>query len=86
MDIATLSLLLLVGILFFLLIGVPLGFATGALGAAIIYLKFGMPGVGIVMQRMYGLCTQYTIIAVPLFIFMASLLERSSIARICMTR
>ncbi|MGI9298296.1 MAG: TRAP transporter large permease [Gammaproteobacteria bacterium] len=81
MDIATLSLLLLVGILFFLLIGAPLGFATGVLGAAIIYLKFGMPGVGVVMQRMYGLCTQYTIIAVPLFIFMACLLERSGIAR-----
>ena len=81
MDIATLSLLLLAGILFFLLIGAPLGFATGVLGAAIVYLKFGMPGVGVVMQRMYGLCTQYTLIAVPLFIFMASLLERSTIAQ-----
>ncbi|MGI9338792.1 MAG: TRAP transporter large permease [Gammaproteobacteria bacterium] len=81
MDIATLSLLLLAGILLFLVLGVPLGFATGVLGAAIVYLKFGMPGVGIVMQRMYGLCTQYTLIAVPLFIFMASLLERSTIAQ-----
>lgn len=81
MDIATLSLLLLAGVLFFLLIGAPLGFATGLLGAAVVYFKFGLPGVGVVMQRMYGLCTQYTLIAVPLFIFMASLLERSGIAR-----
>ena len=81
MSIATLSLLLLIGILIFLVLGVPLGFATGVLGAAIVYLKFGMPGLGLVMQRVYDLCTQYTIIAVPLFIFMASLLERSSIAQ-----
>ena len=81
MDVATLSLLLLVGILGLLAIGVPLGFATGFLGVAIAYGKFGLPGLGLVMQRMYGLATEYVIISVPLFIFMASLLERSGIAR-----
>lgn len=81
MDIATLSLLLLVAILVLLAIGVPLGFATGFLGAVILYQKFGIPGMGLVMQRMYGLCTDYVMISVPLFIFMASLLERSGIAR-----
>ena len=81
MDAAAVSLLLLVGILIFLVLGAPLGFATGLLGAVIVYLKFGMPGLGLVMQRMYGLCTNYVLISVPLFIFMASLLERSSIAK-----
>ena len=81
MDIATLSLFLLVAILALLAIGVPLGFATGFLGAGVLFLKFGVPGLGLVMQRMYGLCTDYVLISVPLFIFMASLLERSGIAR-----
>ena len=81
MDVAAVSLFLLVGILVFLVLGAPLGFATGLLGAAIVYLKFGAPGLGLVMQRMYGLCTNYVLISVPLFIFMASLLERSSIAK-----
>jgi tripartite ATP-independent transporter DctM subunit len=81
MDVATISLLLLVGILGLLAIGVPLGFATGFLGVVIAYGKFGLPGLGLVMQRMYGLATEYVIISVPLFIFMASLLERSGIAR-----
>src|SRR5918994_3703973 len=81
MDVATISLLLLVGILVLLAMGVPLGFATGFLGVAIAYGKFGLPGLGLVMQRMYGLATEYVIISVPLFIFMASLLERSGIAR-----
>jgi len=81
MDVATLSLLLLVGILFLLAVGVPLGFATGVLAVLIAYLNFGVPGLGLLMQRMYGLTTEYVIISVPLFILMASLLERSGIAR-----
>jgi tripartite ATP-independent transporter DctM subunit len=81
MDVATLSLFLLVAILVLLAIGVPLGFATGFLGVVLVYAKFGIPGLGLVMQRMYALCTEYVIISVPLFILMASLLERSGIAR-----
>jgi tripartite ATP-independent transporter DctM subunit len=81
MDIATLSLLLLVGILVLIALGVPLAFTTGMLGVLLVYFKFGIPGLGLVMQRMYGLATEYVIIAVPLFILMASLLERSGVAR-----
>ena len=81
MDIGTLSLLLLVGVLFFLVLGTPLGFATGLLGCAILYIKFGEPGLGLAMSRMYALTQGYSFIAVPLFIFMASLLERSTIAQ-----
>jgi len=81
LDPATLSLALLVGILVLLAIGVPLGFATAFLGMLVAFDQFGIRGVGLVLQRMYGLTTQYVIISVPLFIFMASLLERSGIAR-----
>ncbi|WP_170335850.1 TRAP transporter large permease [Ruegeria arenilitoris] len=44
----------------------------------------GRPGTGplyILAQKIYGLLTDYVLISVPLFIFMASLLERSGIAR-----
>ena len=81
MGIETISILLLVGILVLLALGVPLAFSTGMLGVLLAYYKFGIPGLGLVMQRMYGLATEYVIIAVPLFILMASLLERSGIAR-----
>ena len=37
--------------------------------------------LNILIQRMYGLTTDYVLISVPLFIFMACLLERSGIAR-----
>jgi tripartite ATP-independent transporter DctM subunit len=90
MDIGTLSLIVLIGMLALLAIGMPLGFASGFLAAVVMVLKFGPDllfssfGTGpmnILAQRMYGLSTNYVLISVPLFIFMASLLERSGIAR-----
>ena len=81
LGVGTLSLLLLVGIFILLVAGVPLGFATGFLGAVIIWLNFGEPGLGLVMQRVYDLVVTHAIIAVPFFIVMASLLERSGIAK-----
>ena len=90
MDIGTLSLLLLLAMLALLAIGMPLGFASGFLALFVLVLKFGPDllfrsfGTGplnILAQRIYGLTTDYVIISVPLFIFMASLLERSGIAK-----
>ncbi len=90
MDIGTISLVLLIGIFVLLAIGMPLGFASGFLAVAVLMMKFGPDllfrsfGTGplnILAQRMYGLMTDYVLISVPLFIFMACLLERSNIAR-----
>ncbi|TQV72529.1 TRAP transporter large permease [Denitrobaculum tricleocarpae] len=90
MDIGTISLVLLIGIFVLLAIGMPLGFASGFLAVAVLVMKFGPEalfktfGTGILnilAQRMYGLLTDYVLISVPLFIFMACLLERSNIAK-----
>lgn len=90
MDIGTISLVLLIGIFVLLAIGMPLGFASGFLAVAVLVMKFGPDvllksfGTGILnilAQRMYGLLTDYVLISVPLFIFMACLLERSNIAK-----
>ena len=90
LDIGTISLILFVGMLLLLAIGMPLGFASGFLAVVVMFLRFGPErllsdfGTGplnILAQRMYGLTTDYVLISVPLFIFMASLLERSGIAR-----
>ena len=89
MDIGTISLIILVGLLVLLAIGMPLGLASGFLAAATLVMKFGPtldvqhPGTGplnILAQRIYGLMTDYVLISIPLFIFMAALLERSGIA------
>ncbi len=90
MDIGTISLILLIGLFVLLAIGMPLGFASGFLAVAVMMMKFGPDllfrsfGTGplnILAQRMYGLMTDYVLISVPLFIFMACLMERSGIAK-----
>ncbi|MBT7580321.1 MAG: TRAP transporter large permease subunit, partial [Candidatus Marinimicrobia bacterium] len=81
MGVAEISLLLLIGIIVLLALGVPLGLASGFLGAAIAYWKFGERGFFILGQRMYDITIEHALLAVPLFIFMAMLLERSDIAK-----
>ncbi|RVU34016.1 TRAP transporter large permease subunit [Hwanghaeella grinnelliae] len=81
MGIAELSILLLVGIVVLLAAGVPLGLASGFLGVCVAYWKLGERGFFILGQRMYDLTIEHALLAVPLFIFMAMLLERSNIAK-----
>lgn len=88
-DISTISLVLLIAMLLLLAIGMPLGFASAILAVGVLFMKFGPDflfssfGTGplnILAQRVYGLLTDYVLISIPLFIFMANLLERSGIA------
>lgn len=81
MGIAEVSLLVLLGIVILLALGVPLGLASGFLGVCVAYWKFGERGFFILGQRMYDITIEHALLAVPLFIFMAMLLERSNIAR-----
>jgi len=80
-GIGSMLVFLLAGILLLLVAGVPLGFATGSLGALLIWLKFGETGLGLVMQRIYDLVNTHAFVAIPFFILMAALLERSGIAK-----
>jgi TRAP-type mannitol/chloroaromatic compound transport system permease large subunit len=54
----------------------PLSFGSGILTRS-----FGTGPLNILAQRLYGITTNYVLISVPLFIFMATLLERSGIAK-----
>lgn len=90
MDIGTISLVVLVGMLVLLAIGMPLGFASGFLAVVVMVMKFGPDllfsnfGTGplnLLSQRIYGITTSYVLVSVPLFILMANLLERSGIAK-----
>ncbi|MEL6427128.1 MAG: TRAP transporter large permease subunit, partial [Pseudomonadota bacterium] len=52
-----------------------------AFGDGLLTRQFGTGPLNILAQRVYGLLTDYVLISIPLFIFMASLLERSGIAQ-----
>lgn len=89
-SLATISLVLLLGIFALLAIGMPLGFASAFLavvvlamkfGPELIFADFGRGPLSVVAQAVYRQMTNYVLISVPLFIFMAALLERCGIAR-----
>lgn len=89
-DIGTLSLIVLLGMFALLAIGMPLGFASAFLAVVTLMLKFppdllwgdfGRGPMSVLGQAVYRQMTNYVLISVPLFIFMAALLERSGIAR-----
>ena len=72
--------ILMFGSLFFLLgLGLPVAFACGSIGVIFTALLQGAAAVNIVPTRIFGLMTNYLLAAIPLFIFMACILERSGI-------
>lgn len=81
MSIEIISIILLFGVFGLMAVGVPLAFAAGSLAIVVAYLKFGTPVIAIAHKTVYGLATEYTLLSVPMFILMASLLERSRLAR-----
>ncbi|SDG46212.1 TRAP transporter, DctM subunit [Limimonas halophila] len=78
-DIATLSFLMFGALLVLLAAGMPLVFCTGSLGVVFIYLVGGQGMLNIIPTRIFPLMTNYQLSAIPLFIFMASMLERAGI-------
>lgn len=72
--------ILMFGSLFFLLgVGLPVAFAAGSVGVIFTALLQGPAAVNLVSTRIFGLMTNYLLAAIPLFIFMACILERSGI-------
>src|SRR4029078_2107663 len=80
MSIEFLSVLFVAVFAVTLLTGLPLAFATGAVAVVFAVVLFGMPGLTLIGSRMFTLMGNYALVSVPLFIFMACILERAGIA------
>jgi len=81
MDIGTITLLMAAAIFLLLIMGLPLAFVTATVAVATALLHFGPNSLILVASRTYSLVTEFAFVAVPMFIFMASILERSGVAR-----
>jgi tripartite ATP-independent transporter DctM subunit len=68
------------GFVVLLLLGIPVGFAIAAAGILFGLIGFGHNLFSLVPLQIYGVATNYTLLAVPLFVFMGVLLEKSRIA------
>lgn len=71
----------MIGAFFILLIaGIPVAVCLAVTGFVFGYIGFGPALFGLVPARIFGVVTNYTLLALPLFIFMGIMLEKSRIA------
>jgi len=80
LSITLLSFLFVAAFMVLLLAGLPLAFATGAVAVVFTYFLFGEPGLTLIISRVFTLMGNYVLVSVPLFIFMACILERAGVA------
>jgi len=81
MSIELLSLLFFGALLLFLVLGLPLSFVLGGVSMIFIYFTWGPEAFYMVAAQTWGAMNKFTLVAVPLFIFMAMILERSGVAK-----
>jgi len=74
------TLIMMGGVLLGVLSGFPLAIPLGGMGVIVGYLLYGSSVFDLIYSRVYALVTNYLLLAVPLFIFMGGMLERSGIA------
>ncbi|GGB98903.1 tripartite transporter large subunit [Marinobacterium zhoushanense] len=78
-DIGPLTYLMFGSLLVALMMGLPLAFVTGGLGVMFIYLVGDALMLNIIPGRIFPMMTNSDLAAIPLFIFMASMLERAGL-------
>jgi tripartite ATP-independent transporter DctM subunit len=81
MDLGMVSLAIVAAMVLLLLAGVPFAFVTGVIGVVLCLWQFGPDSLSLLGSRAYSFLDSFTLVSVPLFILMASLLERSGVAR-----
>jgi tripartite ATP-independent transporter DctM subunit len=76
----TVTVVMMAGLLIAVMFGHYLALVIGALALVVGYLTLGEAVFQILYQKAYGLALNYTFAAVPMFIFMGCILERTGIA------
>ncbi|MDF1792297.1 MAG: TRAP transporter large permease subunit [Thalassobaculaceae bacterium] len=79
-DIGTVSVGIVAALLLLMMTGMPLGVVTLIISIVCALLFFGPKGLYLVSTNAFGLLESYPLVAVPLFVLMASILEKAGIA------
>ena len=75
-----LPLYMILGFMCALLIGMPVGIGIAVAGFAFGWIGFGDFLFNLVPSRIYGVVTKYEFLAIPLFVYMGVMLEKSRVA------
>ena len=76
----TLGALMFLGMIVFLFFGFPVAFSLTFTGLLFGLVGFGLPFFDLLPLRIWGTMTNFTLLAVPLFVFMGVALEKSGLA------
>ena len=80
MSIELTTLLFFGALLFFLVLGLPLTFVLGGVSVIFLYFTWGIDSFYLVASQIWGTMESFTLVAIPLFVFMAMVLERTGVA------
>jgi tripartite ATP-independent transporter DctM subunit len=81
MGIEWITVLMFGSMLVLLALGLPLAFVTGLIGVTFCLGLYGPNGLQLIASRIYSFMNEYALVSVPMFIMMASLMERSGVAK-----
>lgn len=81
MSIEWLTLLFFGSLLLFLVLGLPLAFVLGGVSVIFLYFTWGIDSFYMVASQVWGSMNSFTLVAIPLFVLMAMLLERTGVAQ-----
>jgi len=76
----TITIVMFAAMLLLVLTGYPLAFCIGGVGMFMGLLVFGSSSLKLMYVRAHAAVTNYTLLAVPLFLFMGLMIERSGVA------
>jgi tripartite ATP-independent transporter DctM subunit len=80
MSLEVLAVLMLVSFFVLLMAGIPVGMTLAVSGFFFGFLGFGTTLFSLLPHRIFGVVTNSTLLAIPLFVFMGMMLERSKLA------
>jgi tripartite ATP-independent transporter DctM subunit len=80
MSIEVVTFLMFGGLITCLLLGIPLAWCLGGVAVVVSYLKWGMGGMMLIVYNTFGSMWSIVLVAIPLFMAMGILMERSGIA------
>jgi tripartite ATP-independent transporter DctM subunit len=80
MSIELLSILIVLSMLALMLLGLPLAWSIGAVAVGLVLYQFEPSVMMMLVARVMDMSLNYTLLAVPLFVLMAGILQRSGVA------
>ena len=81
MSIEGITLLMVTSLIVLLIIGMPMAFALGFIGVTFTFGFYGWDALLLISSRIYSFVNVYVLVAVPMFLLMASIMDKSGVAK-----